>query len=103
MVKELVERLNNEAIKQTTSFDEQEELDCYFKGWIIVSSGLFLDKLSRYEKSMFVLKHPDLDEYIGINCITNLYSDQSEYRDFGLTYKFYEMQPTQHITYTIIN
>ena len=41
MVKELVERLNEEAIKQTTSFDEQEELDCYFKDWIIVSSGLF--------------------------------------------------------------
>lgn len=103
MIKELIERLNNEAIKQNVCFEEQEELKPFLQYWPVVDTGLNRDIHRWHETSITVLKHPVLDEYIGVESITLMYDESAEYDDFFYYYKFYEMQPTQHITYTIID
>jgi hypothetical protein len=103
MIKELIERLNNEAIKQTVYIEEQIELANFLKNWSIVGTGLNRQIHRWHETSITVLKHPDLDEYVGIESITVMFDESADYSDFYHFYKFYEMQPTQHITYTIID
>jgi hypothetical protein len=103
MIKELIERLNNETIEQTTCFEEQKELDPFLQDWYVVATNLFIDKHRWYEKSIHVLKHTKSDNYIGVESITLMYSESAEYDDFNNVYKFYEMQPIQHISYNKID
>lgn len=99
MITELIEKLNNEKIHQTSWWDEQEELESFLGDWQEMRGRLDVDKHRWYELCTLVFKHKEQDLYIGMTSICDVFSEQMSYRDCYHHYKFFEMKPVQTITY----
>lgn len=90
--KELVEKLNNLKILQTSSWDEcipEDIWNEYFENGKSITSGLDVDKHRWYETSTEVMKIND--GFIGINSVTDCFSEQSSISDMFHTLNFFEM------------
>lgn len=99
MIQELIEKLNNQKILQTDFYEDQEELQEFFENWIKIESGLDIETHRWYELSTTVFKHKSSDSYIGMEHITNIFSEQMGLIDCYIHYEFFEMEPIQTITY----
>ncbi|HMT02307.1 MAG TPA: hypothetical protein PKD00_03205 [Burkholderiales bacterium] len=101
--KELVDYLNGLKIKQTSSWDEDIPEDVwneYFEDKLkVVESDLYVEKHRWYETSVEIIKIND--GFIGIESVTDTFSEQQEIRDCYHTLEFFEMEPVQTITYKI--
>lgn len=98
--KELVEYLNSLKIIQKSSWDEDIPEDIYteyFEGSQTVESELDVDKHRWYETSTEVLKMNG--GFIGVNSVTDTFSEQSEIGDMFHTIEFFEMEEIPSVTY----
>jgi len=99
--KELVEYLNSLKILQKSSHDEDIPEDIwneYFDG-NGVTGGLNINKHRWYETSIDVYKIND--GFIGVNSVTDCFSEQSSIEDMFWTLDFFEMQEIMKPTYEI--
>ncbi len=101
---ELLEKLNLSKITQT-SIDWEENIPIeiweeYLKGkeYSEVETGLDVEKHRWYEISTTVVKV--LGRYLGIEHISELYSEEMTTEDCYHTMRFYEMKEIQTISYT---
>jgi hypothetical protein len=95
---ELLEKLNGLKIIQK-SIDWQEDIpeDIFNDTFNLVDSELDVDKHRWYETSVEVYKV--FDRFLGVQSITDVFSEQSEVGDMYHTIKFFEMKPIQTTTY----
>lgn len=97
---ELVEKLNALKIIQTSSDwfeDIPDEFEKEFEGSETLEYELNVDKRRGHELSTQVIKIKD--RYLGVESITNLYSEQSRCEDIYHRLKFFEMVSVETITY----
>jgi hypothetical protein len=64
-----------------------------------VLTGLDIETHRWYEKSISVYKFND--RYLGVNSITNIFSESSSPEDMYETIEFFEMEPIQVTSYKI--
>jgi hypothetical protein len=62
-----------------------------------IQEGLDIDTHRWYETSTQVIKI--YNRYLGINSITNMFSESSSPDDIGYTILFFEMEPVQVVSY----
>lgn len=102
--KELVQYLNSLNISQTSSWDEDIPEDIYQEyfqdKYETVESGLEVNKHRWYETSIEVIKIND--GFIGINSVTDTFSEQSSILDMFFTLQFFEMKEVLVKSYEII-
>jgi len=101
-MKEIIEKLNNENIKQH-SYDWEEDLPeeflQYFENAECVDSELYVDKHRWYETSTSVYKIED--KFIGVDAVTDVFSEQMGYSDCYHTLYFFEMEEFITTSYKI--
>lgn len=89
-VKELVEKVNNAKYRSLFDFGEDFNLE-------IVASELYVDKHRWYETSTTVYECED--GFVGVNGISQMYSDYMDYDDCECECFAEEFEPKQVITY----
>lgn len=101
-MKEIIKELNDLKITQK-SIDFLEDLpeeiyEKYFQEE--VENGLDVDKHRWYETSISVFR---IDEglFIGVESVTDTFSEQSEVEDMYHTLRFFEMEAIPSVTYKI--
>lgn len=101
--KEIVEYLNSLKILQISDWSESLPDNIYeeiFEGrYEIMDSNLFVNKHRWYETSIEVIKNNN--GFIGIQSVTDCFSEQSSISDMFFTLKFYEMEEILQPTYII--
>jgi hypothetical protein len=100
-MKELIEKLNALQIDQE-SYEWTEDLpddiyNEYFTDIEEVASELDIDKHRWYETSVSVYKIGD--EFLGVESVTDVFSESMGYSDCGHTLNFFEMEEFVTISY----
>jgi hypothetical protein len=97
---EMLEKLQSLNLKQTYSWEDdipEEVYYTYLSDHKYVASNLDVDKHRWYEFSTQVIEvHGG---YLGINCVSNVFSEDMGISDVGAEYKFMEMEPIVTTTY----
>lgn len=98
---ELLEKLSNIKIVQK-SIDWTEDIpddiwDDYFKDNQIIMPEMDVDRHRHYETSICVIKI--FDRLLGIQNISNIYSEMSSASDMYHTLKFFEMEEVPSVIY----
>lgn len=101
---ELLKTLNDAQIVQNhidcTEDIPEDICNKYFENkYYVVTDGLYVDKHRHYETTICVLKI--FDKLLGIQHISNMYSEMSSVSDIYFTLKFFEMEEIQSVTYKI--
>lgn len=89
-VKEVIEKVNANKYWSLYDFEEAFDLEA-------VARGLYVDKLRWYEISTTVYKCDD--GFVGVNGVTQIYSEMMDYRDCCCESTAEEFKPIQTITY----
>jgi hypothetical protein len=79
---ELINQINNAKITQDTCWDEctlPEEIMQELKKYTVLAEELYIEKHRWYETSIIV--YALNDEFIGIEYVTDIYSECTEYED----------------------
>jgi hypothetical protein len=99
---ELIKKLNDLKITQTSEWEEDIPKDIYeevFKNKKTVATGLFVDRHRWYELSIDVI---EIDgKYLGVRHVSNVYSENMGIDDCSHTLLFSEMKAVQKTTYEI--
>lgn len=102
-MKELIEKLNALQIEQC-SYEWTEDLpeDIYNKYFADIDAEdleLYVDKHRWYETSVSVYKIGD--EFLGVESVTDVFSEQMGYSDCGHTLNFFEMEEFSTVSYKV--
>lgn len=89
-VAEVIEKVNSTKYWSLYSFEEDFDLE-------MVASGLYVDKLRWFETSTSVYKCED--GFVGVNGVTQTYSEMMDYSDCLCECFAEEFEPKQTITY----
>jgi len=102
-MKELIEKLNALQIDQTRYEWEgnlpEDIFETYFKDAEVVDSELDVDKHRWYETSVLVYKIDN--KFLGVETVTDVFSEQMGYSDCGHTLNFFEMEEFKTVSYRI--
>lgn len=97
---EMLEKLQSLNLKQSYGWENDipdEVYYAYLSDHKYVASNLDVDKHRWYEFSTQVIEvHGG---YLGINCVSNVYSETMSISDVGAEYKFMEMEPVSITSY----
>lgn len=100
-MEELLEKLNSLSRVQTSMYWEEnvpEDIwNQYFTKHKVLAEGLDIDKHRWYERSIVVIEIPQ--GIIGINLVTNMYSESSDIDDIMADLYFFEMEAIPTVTY----
>ena len=105
MIKDLVQKLNSLKITQTKGeWEENIPEDIWYeyfegKNRTVVEEGLDVDTHRWYETSITVIEFGGA--FLGIEYITNMFSESQDYEDCYHTIQFYEMEEYQTVSYKI--
>ena len=105
MIKDLVQKLNDLKITQTRGeWEENIPEDIWYeyfegKNRTAVKEGLDVDTHRWYETSITVIEFGGA--LLGIEYITNMFSESQDYEDCYHTIQFYEMEEYQTVSYKI--
>lgn len=99
---ELLDKLNNLKIIQENgdwyeNIPDDIWMEHFNKNFKEICSGLNVDTHRWYETSIAVIKI--YDRFLGIQYITNMFSESSTYSDCYVTMKFFEMKEVQVTSY----
>lgn len=101
---ELVDKLNGLKISQISDWEESIPEDIwneYFEGkFKVLQDDLNVCTHRWYETSITVIEIENMG-IIGINSVTNVFSEQMTFSDCGETLKFFEMKEVQTISYVV--
>lgn len=89
-VAEVIEKINNNKCWSLYEFEEDFDLEA-------VAHGLYVDKCRWFETSTSVYKCED--GFVGVNGVTQTYSEMMDYRDCLCECTAKEFKPIQTITY----
>jgi len=94
----LLEKL--QAIKSQGWWEDVIPVDIweeYFNDFVVVASGLDVATHRWYETSTTVIKI--LGRFIGINGVSNVFSENMGFEDCGVDINFFEMEEIASVTY----
>lgn len=102
-MEDFIEKLNALQIEQC-SYEWTEDLpeeiyNEYFSDIDAVEVGLDIDKHRWYETSVSVYKFGD--SFLGVETVTDVFSEQMGYSDCGHTLNFFEMEEFKTVSYRI--
>lgn len=102
-IKELIDKINEAKIKQTTYFVEQEfpediQKELSTLSMMNMGKPVDVDKRRWYEKGYLIFGN-DKDEYIGIEFIITIYNEYNDYEDMEHTIKAKEFMEVLSVSY----